>query len=142
MVSQFDVELLAEVAGMSPEERGIDLFFAVAPADVFGGWKNPGDDRQLFGPSTLPKGELKDLLRCVMKSSNDLLVLFEERIIPSGKGDQGSIPVFPPVHLAAVPRTPLSESNDLSRNESFRVFGKRDSLHPNHPFREQICFGW
>jgi len=87
MVSQFDVELLAEVAGMGPEERGIDLFFAVAPADVFGGRKNPGDDRQLFGPSTLPIGELKDLLRCVMKSSNDLLVLFEERIIPSGKGD-------------------------------------------------------
>ena len=141
MVSQFDVELLAEVAGMSPEERGIDLFFAVAPSNIFGGRKNPGDDRQLFGPSTLPKGELKDLLRCVMKSSNDLLVLFEERIIPSGKGDQGSIPVFPPVHLAAVPRTPLSESNDLSRNESFRVFGKRDSLHPNHPFSEQICFG-
>ena len=34
MDSQSDVELLAEVAGMGPEERGIDLFFAVAPADV------------------------------------------------------------------------------------------------------------
>jgi len=142
MVSQFDVELLAEVAGMSPEERGIDLFFAVAPADVFGGWKNPGDDRQLFGSPTLPIGELKDFLRCEMVFSNNLLILFEKKIVSSGKGDQGSIPKFPSVHLAAVPRTPLSKSNDLSRNESFRVFGKRDSLHPNHPFREQICFGW
>ena len=87
MVSQSDVELLAEVAGMGPEERGIDLFFAVAPADVLGGWKNPGDGRQPLGPPTLPKGDLKDLLRCEMVFSNNLLVLFEERIIPTGKGD-------------------------------------------------------
>ena len=49
MVSQFDVKLLAEVAGMGPEKGGISVLFPVASASILGRWENPRDHRDLLG---------------------------------------------------------------------------------------------
>ncbi len=74
-----------------------------------------------------------------MVSSNDLLILLKETILSGGKGDERSIPILPAIHLTAVPWASLSESDDLSLDKSFGIFGKRNPSHPDPPFADQRC---
>jgi hypothetical protein len=135
MVSQSDIELLAEVAGMGPEKGGISVFFPIAFADILGRWQNPRDHRNLFGPLTFSKSQLKDLLGSEMISSDNLLVLPKKGVVSGSKSNKGLIPIPSSVHLATVGRTLLGELNNRFFNEFLWIFGERRFLHRIAPFQ-------
>jgi hypothetical protein len=80
VISEFDVEFLTEVAGMSPEQGRIPDLFAIALSDVLRGWENPGNHRKVFGRFPSSKGQFENLLRREMEFPDDFFILVEKRI--------------------------------------------------------------
>ena len=88
VISQFDIEGFSKVTRVTPEQRRVFVLFAVTLAGIFANWENPRDYRQFFLAVIFPEGEVKDVLRAEVKSSDNLLILFEEGIIRRCKSNQ------------------------------------------------------
>ncbi len=82
VISQLDIKGFSKITRVTPDPRRVFVLFAVGLARIFANWENPRDDRQFFLAVTFPERQIKDVLRSEVKSSDNLLILFEERVIP------------------------------------------------------------
>ena len=128
MIPQFDVELFAEIPCVSPEAGRILSFFPVALANRFRGRKNPRDHRKLRESLSFSEGPFEDLPGREVEFSDDLLVLFEKRVLSGSKAHQGLIPILPPAHLAMVGGTILDKFGDGPLDEFLRIV--RKAIYP------------
>ena len=124
VISKFVIEHFSKITRVTPEPRRVFVFFAVALARILANREDPGDDRQFSFTITFSEGQVKDIPRTEMESSDNLLIFFEEGIISRSKSYQWGIEVSPAVDLAMVGGTFVDEFGNSLLNELFWFFRK------------------
>ena len=132
MIPQFYIKLFTEVPGMGPEAGGILGFLAVALTNTFRCRKDPRDHREFRRLLSFSESQLEDFPGGEVEFSDDLLVLFKERVVSGAKTHQRLIPEFPPADLTAVSRIFFDELGDDSGDKSFGILGKGNALRRFH----------
>ena len=81
MISQFDVELFTEVAGVCPEQGGVLILLPVALAVSSDTGRTQEMTERFLGCLLFPKVRSKSSWRSIVEPSDDLFILLEKWIL-------------------------------------------------------------